>query len=485
MKDQKLPDLIFPGQTATSRRLVAQLKSEGKIHPIGPRLYASVPKSEVKNIVRGSWSTVVSRLFPGVLLSHRSALDYRPDEKGKIYLTSSTQREVHYPGLTLQFLRGPAPLPTDPAFLNFFASSLPRALLENLSIARGNTKTKILPIEEIEAKLEQILHEKGEDALNLIRDQTRTIAKKLKWETEFKKLDQMVGALLGTRSPKKVKGDLAISRSLGLPYDSASLERLEILFGELRHYPLRPLPETNKSHDHFINKAFIESYFSNYIEGTQFEIEEAEEIVFDKKIPKNRPEDAHDILGTFKMVSDPAELRKKISTFEEFTHVLKKRHLVLLEGRTEAHPGEFKRKPNRAGNTHFVHPEYVLGTLKKGFELHQNLSAGFPRAAFAMFLVADVHPFTDGNGRIARILMNAELYTHGFSTVIIPTVYREDYLLALRALTRRGRAQPLIKMLALAQQFSHFDFHDYRKTIEWMQSRHWFDEPSEAKIVFP
>ncbi|WP_282778728.1 Fic family protein [Phaeodactylibacter xiamenensis] len=53
------------------------------------------------------------------------------------------------------------------------------------------------------------------------------------------------------------------------------------------------------------------------------------------------------------------------------------------------------------------------------------------RAIYMMFLVTEVHPFDDGNGRIARIMMNAELVHGGSSKIIIPTVYREDYMLAL------------------------------------------------------
>ena len=30
-----------------------------------------------------------------------------------------------------------------------------------------------------------------------------------------------------------------------------------------------------------------------------------------------------------------------------------------------------------------------------------------------MFLVAEVHPFADGNGRVARVMMNAELIAGG------------------------------------------------------------------------
>ena len=43
-------------------------------------------------------------------------------------------------------------------------------------------------------------------------------------------------------------------------------------------------------------------------------------------------------------------------------------------------------------------------------------------AAFMLFLVSEVHPFIDGNGRVARIMMNAELVAGGQVKILIPTV---------------------------------------------------------------
>ena len=52
----------------------------------------------------------------------------------------------------------------------------------------------------------------------------------------------------------------------------------------------------------------FEVYFSNFIESTEFSVEEAEAIVESGEVPAERPEDAHDVLGTFEAVHD-AHLR--------------------------------------------------------------------------------------------------------------------------------------------------------------------------------
>ncbi len=477
-----LPPLLFPAKTKALEAWMAKLNKIGKIRKIGPRLYTSLPRSQEKSAVRGGWKSIITELYPNALLSYRSALEFKPSPQDLLILTSTTNKIIHLPGLTLQFVRGPAALDDDLIVAGFKASSTARALLENFSTTK-NTILRSLSQSEIELRLEQILQVKGETSLNTIRDQAREIATKLKWQREFAKLDKLIGAILGTRSADNVVSSEALARAVGRPYDSARMELFDNLYAELRSIPLLEKKDVYKAKDHFRNKAFFESYFSNYIEGTMFEIEEAEEIVFEKKIPRERSKDGHDILGTFNIVSDPNEMNKTPYNEVEFIDLLKTRHKILMAARPEVMPGVFKKKSNRAGDTHFVQPDLAEGTLAKGFERYQELPAGLNRAIFMMFLVAEVHPFKDGNGRVARIMMNAELFSEGLSTIIIPTVYREDYLGALRALSRRSRIEVLVKMLVRAQQFSNLEFSPYPKILHYLKEHNWLREPNEATII--
>ena len=78
----------------------------------------------------------------------------------------------------------------------------------------------------------------------------------------------------------------------------------------------------------------------------------------------------------------------------------------------------------------------------------------FARAVYIMFMISEIHPFLDGNGRLARIMMNAELVRGSQSKIIIPTVYRDDYLGALRKLTRQKAPKPYVRMMSRALEFS-------------------------------
>ncbi len=121
---------------------------------------------------------------------------------------------------------------------------------------------------------------------------------------------------------------------------------------------------------------------------------------------------------------------------------------------TDKKPGIFKDKNNRDGVSHFVAKDLVRGTLMQSFDFYQALTHPFAKAAYIIFVISEVHPFLDGNGRIARVMMNAELTTAAQTKIIIPNVYWEDYLGGLRRLTRNQDPKVYKRMLQRAQVFS-------------------------------
>src|SRR3546814_5513594 len=83
---------------------------------------------------------------------------------------------------------------------------------------------------------------------------------------------------------------------------SSDLRLFEALFAALRETIPTPRMAPERTAAGNANLAFFEAYFSNFIEGMEFSVEEAEDIVFRGVIPQERPEDAHDILGTYRVV---------------------------------------------------------------------------------------------------------------------------------------------------------------------------------------
>jgi Fic family protein len=78
----------------------------------------------------------------------------------------------------------------------------------------------------------------------------------------------------------------------------------------------------------------------------------------------------------------------------------------------------------------------------------------FARALFMLFMTSEVHPFEDGNGRISRLMMNAELVSARQAKILVPTVFRQDYIGALRRLSRNGDSNVLLVAMNRLRDFS-------------------------------
>lgn len=482
----RIHEIIFASsEKSESRRITGLLKGK-QIRKIAPRIYTSNLSEQPAAIIRRNWYHILSRLFPKAVLSHRSALEFKPTSGGHVFLTWSYTSNILLPGLTIHLLKGNGPVEGDNIFFeNLYASQEARAFLENLQETRkGDTESKCLPIAEIEERLDTLVRARGEQALNSLRDKALELAAALGMTKEFKKLNQLVSNLLATGKSKGLTSPVAIAHSLGEPFDPTRAKLFESLYEALagKVFPEHNVSTSAKAYKAF---AFFEGYFSNYIEGTEFTVDEAKQIVRTETPIPARDEDSHDILGTYRIVSDRKEMAICPTSSDAFIHLLRSRHATLLQARTSKKPGEFKDKNNRAGNTEFVNWNLVTGTLKKGFDWYTLLKDPFSKAVYMMFLVSEVHPFLDGNGRVARVMMNAELSSKGFSKIIIPTVYREDYMGALRKLTRQQTADPYIRMLSRAHEFSATLTQESIESMEhYLVACDAFKEPKEGKLSF-
>jgi len=437
------------------------------------------------------WRAIVGHLLPGGVISYRSAFDGKPHD-GKLFVTrGKTRRDLRLPGLTVHVLPGPQPrreLPAnDTPYGELYVSSDPRRHLENLTRGRGWSE-RVLPQEAIEASLDRILMIGGEHRLNQLRDQARELADELNLQRQFVRLDRIVGALLGTQEARHLKARQARARAAGRPYDPVRLELFDALFAALNRDPLPDVADPATTPSARENFAFFESYFSNYIEGTTFTVEEAEDIVFRGQIIPGRSEDTHDILGTFTAANTAPWRDVPPRTPENFLLWLRNVHAVVMSAHDSQGPGEWKTKPNQAGSTYFVLPELVPGNLREGFAHVTALRHPLAQSIMTMFVVSEVHPFTDGNGRTARLAMNCMLSAQALSRIIVPTVYREDYLLPIKALSLNAKPEPLLAAMTRIQRWTAaFDYSLPRPDLRAQLARcnAFQDDLRNYRLLFP
>ncbi len=482
----RLQEILFGSSDKAESAKIGLMERKGIIRKIAPRIYTSNLEEPAEVIIKRNWFRILSNQFPGAILSHRSALEFVPAEGSHVFATYTYTRNNRLPGLTIHFLEGPARQDNDNVFFeNLCASQEARAFLENMQPSRDRGElSKTLSITQIEERLDLIIRTRGEDGLNDLRDNARRLAPALAMEKEFNKFSQLVSTLLTTGDSKNLRSPVAIARSLGEPFDPERIKLFEILYTTLSSMTFPAFEDKNVDQKAYNNFAFFESYFSNYIEGTEFAVSEAQQIIQTETPLPERDEDSHDILGTYQIVSNRQQMAMTPGSPNELLQLLRSRHSTLLRARLSKKPGQFKDKNNRAGNTEFVDWQLVAGTLKKGFDWYTLLKDPFAKAAYMVFMISDVHPFLDGNGRVARVMMNAELSSKGLSKIIIPTVYREDYMGALRKLTRQQDPSAYITMLLRTYEFSsNIHDQDNQAMEDYLIRCNAFQEPESAKLV--
>ncbi len=184
--------------------------------------------------------------------------------------------------------------------------------------------------------------------------------------------------------------------------------------------------------------------------------------------------------------------RKKITADDLFTlH----RIVVGEESRDIYRPvGAWKREDNGtygAENGKSVYMPYAtaddtpwlmdnwLKSFNKALKGVKTQDAAFEAYVFAHVAFVRVHPFFDGNGRLARLLANIPVLAAGFPPIVVPSEARLDYIGELwkyqRAVGTVGSSRP--ELLPDANLLSHFK----NLVREWWRTT--LDLVAEAKSV--
>lgn len=451
----EFPPVVYASDADKDR--IARAVRRGDLVKVGPGIYISETDKPLAAVMKQRLWEIVGHIMPGAVIVDRSVRHGGLATDGALYVVADRRRPLALTGVTVYPRHGAGPLVGDMHLPSgVYLAGIARSLLENLAPTRlkatGSSRT--LSRGEVETWITELCRSRGELYLNRTRDEAQRLAPQLHAERALVALDQLISAALNTNDSISLTSADLIARASGAPFDAQRVT----LFNHLAEFLNDQAPDvvTAMPIDAARRKLlpFYEAYFSNYIEGTEFTLDEASEIVFDGIVPEQRPADAHDILGTYELTNSVEEMRRTPKSPDEYIELLRSRHGVIMGGRPDKDPGKFKARANRAGYTEFVDPTMVEGTLRRGFDIGAALVSPFARATYMMFVTAEVHPFADGNGRTARIMMNSELATAGEVRVIIPTVYRLNYLAALKAATHGNNFAALLATLSFARRWT-------------------------------
>lgn len=457
----------------------------GRARQIVRGLYTTDMERPLEQVVRDHLWEIVGKLIPDALITDRSAGPV-PLEGNTLFVVSAQRaRDISLPGLRVAVRDGVVPLDDDPPWPGGLRrASIPRALVENLAPSRRRgSVARTLSDREMADWMALLAQQYPPDRLNRFRDRARELAPRFGQAERIDFLDDLFGAALGTR-PQPVKSTLLSAQAAGRAWDVERLATFEQLVDQLQgDLPDEVPPELPViMPERLREQPFFEAYLSNFIEGTEFELDEAIRVVYEGAIPHGRPADAHDVVSTYELITDIRTAHHVPVDDDDLVNTIMQRHRRLMAARPELHPGEFKAIPNRVGSYDFVSPELTEGTLRKGYGLRDALDHPFARAVFVMFLISEVHPFDDGNGRLARLAMNAELSSARQHRILVPIISRNDYLNGLRRLSRDQDPNLLCRVLATLWRWSsQVDYSDLALARVYMDRTNALVDPTDAE----
>jgi hypothetical protein len=491
------PDLVF--SNGARREILSRAVTAGRLRRIDRGIYT--PSADPLEVVtRRHLEEIVAHEFPGAVIVDRSARTELAGAGGDLYVDHRRDRPLELPGVVIRPRPGPGPLPGDIALPGGIHLSSPaRGLIDNLA-GRGR---RFLSRQEVEAWIAELRLSDDPGRLDKTMGLARDIARQTDRMPVFERLSRIVAAALPTgradagtagvpvmdpvaaaepddagvgvpvmdpavadAGPVLVRVEIPLMDPGGVaepaaprvsvgaaagPCDPERIATLEAAANFLAHRPkaarFQDPPEAAKP---CLLLPFYEAHFSSCIEGRQFTLNRAAAIVFDKMVPMDRPGDARDLLGTYRIVSRPDEMSLVSGSAAEFVELLRRRHRMMMAGRPGKCPGEF-RNATAGDNAGSVSSELVEGTLRAGFEIGQGLREPFARAVFMMFLVSEVCPFTAGNGCLARVMMNAELVGADEVRIVIPMVIRGEYLSAVKTASTQRSFDAMYSLLDYAR----------------------------------
>ena len=249
------------------------------------------------------------------------------------------------------------------------------------------------------------------------------------------------------------------------------------------------------------------NYNSNHIEGNTLTYGQTEILLlFGKVIGEATIRDIQEMTASnvgLKMMTEEAKTQDMPLT-QNFIRTL---HQTLYT----IHAGQYKTRPNsvitRYGDRfEYASPEEtpaLMTDLINWYNSEEEASRLSPIELAALFHYRDIriHPFEDGNGRIARLMVNFILSRHGMPMIVVRSRKKQDYLEALHQAdlivgkVPSDGAHATIKDIAPFVQYfqglvANEIYHDYLFVTHKAENVWWYDgemiefrTPNYAKIL--
>jgi Fic family protein len=215
-----------------------------------------------------------------------------------------------------------------------------------------------------------------------------------------------------------------------------------------------------------LEKIYVEdAYNSLSIEGYRVSDELIRHVMEDEWNPDGNAQDRNmrDALAAFGYFQAFQHVKESIARiFEGASFALEaEKHISLLmrslfQPLVDAHilrpedlVGYRRHQVYIRGSRHIPFPkEALVDAMRAFFACLKEEENPAVRAILGHFLFVYIHPYMDGNGRVARFLMNVMFASGGYPWVVIQVKNRERYFAALELASVESNIAPLVTFIA-------------------------------------
>ncbi|MGH2639257.1 MAG: Fic family protein [Rhabdochlamydiaceae bacterium] len=233
---------------------------------------------------------------------------------------------------------------------------------------------------------------------------------------------------LGTKIPKGI--ERMKSRFLFEIYKAKWYSKFEAIRSRFGKVQKSSPPEAVEKHIESFMVKF--TYNTQRIEGSTLNLRETAVLLLDGITPKNKPlRDVKEAEAHKTVFYEMLGFKKDLSL-----NVVLEWHYELFKGTRPNIAGKIRSQQVAIAGSGFMPPSpvEVQPLLREFFRWYDSNKAKLnpvELAALAHLKFVTIHPFTDGNGRISRLLMNFVLNKHGYPMLNISYSNRNSYYTAL------------------------------------------------------
>lgn len=236
--------------------------------------------------------------------------------------------------------------------------------------------------------------------------------------------------------------------SMPMPMTPLNFQDLDLLKARLDALRPLPAPVLRNLHEELVLRW---TYHSNAIEGNTLTLLETKVVLEGITVGGKRLREHFEAINHRDAILYVEDIVQRTEPLSEWQ--IRSLHRLILKNIDDDHAGRYRPWNVTIAGARHVPPDTLvvperMTTLLQTYETDWQPLHPVERAARLHIDFVGIHPFVDGNGRTARLLLNLELLKCGFPAIVLPVERRLAYYEALDTAHIEGDAGPFTALVA-------------------------------------